>query len=307
MENKTNIDIAFLILHYETTQDTEECIDSIIKKIDTENYIIVVVDNNSKNNSYEILSKKYDKLEKVVLIKNEENLGFARGNNIGFKYIKEKYNTKYICMMNNDTQLLQDDFYRLIDEEYMRSDFAVLGPKILLKDGTINPVQERLISRTELKKEICKMRFFYGLNIFHLYPLYENAKKILKRTIYKNRNFDSKLYIKSNVEIRQEMVVLHGCCLIFSEKYISEFDGIDDRTYMYMEEKILFYRIIKNNMKTVYNPDIKIFHKEDSSTNSVMKSDRKKNLFLYKNAVNSAKILYNDMCRDNFDNYQNHV
>lgn len=82
---KENIDIAFLILHYITDNDTEICINSIINKCKGQKYKIIVVDNASPNNSYETLLIKFNNNDDIVFIKNIENLGFARGNNIRFQ------------------------------------------------------------------------------------------------------------------------------------------------------------------------------------------------------------------------------
>ena len=102
-------------------------------------------------------------------------------------------------------------------------------------------------------------------------------------------------YSLDNVNKRMEDVIIHGSFIIFSKDYISRFDGIDDRTFMYMEEKLLFIRIKKNNLKSVYNPELIVFHKEDSATNSLNKTNRLKRLFLYKNAIKSLKIIIDEL------------
>lgn len=288
MKNKENIDIAFVILHYYTYNDTCKCIESIMEKIGTDKYRIIVVDNASQNDSFIKLNDKYSQNEKIILIHNETNLGFANGNNIGFKYIKDKFNAKFIALINNDTYLIQDDFFKLIENEYEYSKFDVLGPKILLPNNEVNPIQKKLISVSELNKVVFRYKLIYIFNLLYIGFIYDNIKYFIKK-IFKIKTKSA--YSKEGINIRQENIVLHGAFLIFSEKYINTFDGLNDKTFMYMEEKILAATLKKHRMKSVYNPNIIIFHNEDSSTNAVNKNKRKKILFVYKNAIKSSKVL----------------
>ena len=222
------------------------------------------------------------------MIHNDENLGFARGNNIGFKYIKDNYNAKFIALINNDTYLIQNNFYEMINKEYLYSNFDVLGPKILLPDGNVNPIQKELITYSELNRFVIKYKLKYLFTLIYLGNIYEKIKDWIKK-IFSIKT--KKLYYTDGVDERHENIVLHGAFLIFSKGYIDVFDGLNDKTFLYMEEKILAATLRKYNMKSVYNPNIVIFHNEDSSTNAINKNKRKKNIFVYKNALKSAKIL----------------
>ncbi len=285
------INFAFLILHYNTIEDTIASIDSI-KKYCSDNYQIVVVDNGSPNKTGEQLVDLYKDDNKVDILLTGNNLGFANGNNVGFEFICNNYNVDFIVMMNNDTCILNESFCRIVKNEYSNSQFAVMGPKIQLLDGTINPVQEKLPTKKELIKRKRRMIIQYITSLLYIYSLYEFLKKIYYKITKKKT---PSYYNKDSVNNRAENVILHGSFLIFSKEYFSKFKGIDSRTFMYMEEKLLYVRLMKNKLKTVYNPDLVIFHKEDSATNSVLKSNRKKRLFLYKNAIHSMSIIISEL------------
>lgn len=286
---KDKVEIVFLILHYNTIDDTRKCIESIKKNINVK-YRIVVVDNNSLNKTGMILKSKYANDKSIDIILSSKNLGFANGNNLGFDYIHKKIDTDFVVMLNNDTFLLNDSFYELVKDEYKKSNFAVLGPKILLPNNKVNPIQKELISLKELKKRVFRLYINYYCNLFFISFIYEDLKKIFlkKRNVKNYYNIDG-------VDERQENIVLHGAFLIFSKKYFEKFNGLDSRTFMYMEEKILSARLKKNGLKSVYNPKIVIFHNEDSATNSVKKTKRSKNLFVYKNAIKSSKVLIKEL------------
>ena len=284
--------IGFVILHYYTQKDTISCVESIQTKMKKENYEIVIIDNGSKNESGKLLKKKYENEDKIHVLIQKENLGFAKGNNIGFKYAKEQLKCNYIVLLNNDTCILQEEFFNLIKEEYNKSGFAVLGPKIYLLKNQINPVNLNSLSIQRIKKELRSDSLNLFFSYMGLYPLYTNTKRWIKKLLKKNivQNLaDVNTYYKN--------IILHGCCLIFSPIYVEKFNGLDERTFLYHEEELLFYRLQKNKMISVYNPKIEIFHAEDSATNAITVTDRKKRIFVYKNKIKSGKILYYELKR----------
>ena len=97
--------IAIILLNYNNHKDTLECVESIKKKCGVE-YEIIIVDNNSKEESKEILLENKYKY-KYNLIFNCQNSGFASGNNVGIKYALEK-KYEYILLLNNDTLICKD-------------------------------------------------------------------------------------------------------------------------------------------------------------------------------------------------------
>ena len=81
--------IVFVILHYLAIKETIDCLTSIEKNISYDNYDVIVVDNGSKVDQDVVLLKQQElKFTNVKVIISDENLGFARGNNIGFLYAK---------------------------------------------------------------------------------------------------------------------------------------------------------------------------------------------------------------------------
>lgn len=140
--------------------------------------------------------------------------------------------------------------------------------------------------KKELRSDSLNLFFSY----IGLYQLYTNTKKWIKKLL--KRNIIQNL---SDVNTYYKNIILHGCCLIFSPIYIEKFNGLDERTFLYHEEELLFYRLQKNRMISVYNPKIEIFHAEDSATNAITVTDRKKRIFVYKNKIKSGKTLYYEL------------
>ena len=279
--------IVFLILHYYTVNDTIKCVDSI-NKLKYKNKEIVIVDNFSPNGTGKELHDKYKNKKDIHIILSPENLGFARGNNLGFSYAKEKLNADFIVMCNNDTLVLEDNFIEKIVEKFNKYNYAVLGPKIKLKDGSFNKLYLKLPTVNEFKNEILYFKKMLIFNYLHLENLLRNLKQKFTKNI---------VICNNNVNEFHENIVLHGCFLVFSPVYIKKFDGLDSRTFMYREEELLAIRLIKNGMNSIYCPDIVIYHDEDSSTRAISKSTLKKKRFFYKNQLKSCDIVLEELIR----------
>jgi hypothetical protein len=78
--------------------------------------------------------------------------------------------------------------------------------------------------------------------------------------------------------------------MIFSKNYINQFDGLNDGTFLYMEEDILKLYADCYGFVMLYSPELAIFHKEDAATDMIVKSENKKNRWKYKQLIKSSKV-----------------
>ena len=285
-----NYRIGFVILHYQAMDETIACVKSIKNRIDTENYNIIIVDNGSPNKTGETLLEMYKNESDITVILTGSNLGFSAGNNVGFKYAKEHLKCDFICMTNNDTEIIQDDFFAKVIEEYERSSYAVLGPEIYLKDGSICEYPKQIFKLNELDKDRERVRKLILKNKLFI----ESIQIFLYRTISKLIRWDQIRHKYREIKApdqRMENVRLHGCCMIFSPIYIQVFDGLEVRTHFYGEEDVLFVRLMRNKMKSVYQPEVKIFHHEEAATSMRMGKNYKKRRFIYETHLETLDML----------------
>lgn len=277
------MDIVFVILHYTAIEMTISCVASIRRHIDTGNYKIIIVDNCSPDDSFRELKVILGEDADIILLHSDENVGFARGNNIGFSYAKEKFHPEFLVLMNNDVHLIEGWIYKKLKQKYEETDYAVLGPMIITGEGSIcsSPLRKEIMSVQGARRAIRRNYRLLRLNFFGLDKHY---RWIMSRIHEHIPQFSVEERLVSH-----ENVGIHGCFMVFSENYSSRFEGLDPSTFLYMEEDILFLHLMKNDLKSIYCPDIAIYHKEDASTDSVLKSSHKKNAFVYRNCINSLK------------------
>lgn len=276
---------GFVILHYQTVDETLKCIESIRKMINNVKHEIIVVDNGSPNHSGQFIREKYLSEKNISVIISDSNEGFARGNNMGFAYARDVLHCNFIILLNNDTEIVQRNFTNIIEHEYETSRCAVIGPEIL-KNGSEtldNPGRKEPFQET-------KLRLFIAMNQMLLFLSYLHAD-LLPNRVFETYVSRSKKKGMTYARERQEDVALHGCCLVFTPEFIINERGLDPRTFMYMEEDILYEKMHRKRMKMVYLPELKIEHHEAVATKETFQRNYKKRRFIYRNTIQSARIL----------------
>lgn len=290
---------SFVILHYNSIEDTIECVNSIFEKIVNQQIHIYIVDNASPNGSGKSLFEMYRLNPNVTIFLNSENVGFAKGNNIGIANALKDGFDDFVIVLNNDTKIVQDDFCELITKNYENHSFAVLGPTIYTPQGDsfMNPFGDHIVCGKELvkiKRYYARSCFLLKANYYKIWKIYSKIRNLIFRVKGKIKRVLKKI---PKGHFYKENCVLHGCCLVFSKRFFEKFNGFDPRTFLYLEEEILYVHAMKNGLKTIYAPEVKIWHKEDGSTDSVYKNSKEKMIFIYTNFLKSLDV-YQDVLNE---------
>lgn len=268
--------MVFVILHYNNIKETMECVDSLGK---FKQKIVVV--SNSKD--YDNLRKIEKRVDKVII--NEENIGFAKANNIGCKYAIEKLKPDFLCVINNDIVIDQKDFLDKVEKLYKKYQFDVLGPKILPEDlPSVNPFPvydtlEKIEDRIKYTKKLIKIYNSVILrNLLSCYVLIKSKLKKVSKPV--------------NGEKDELGVALHGCALIFSKKYYERYETVFyNETFLYHEEEFLYYRCKHDNLTFLYSPEVELVHKEGRSLDNNFNNNYKKLIFKNKEILKSLQLL----------------
>jgi GT2 family glycosyltransferase len=288
--NKKEPLFVIIILNYNGWGDTVECLESILRNT-YKSYKIIVVDNNSDDNSSEYIKawcenrlnvrtdcnnalkassflpseklfnyreysyatdnavpfseEQIDEKYKLILVRTGDNLGYARGNNIGVRYAFNM-NPEYICILNNDT-LLEPDFIENIVNAFaeLPPSAAVLGPRILDYKDLSDWQRPEIVRHNVLTWIISRFFFRKKRNIKHDFFLYK--------------------YFWYTGESLQDVYMLAGSCLVFKAEVLKKIDGFDEKTFLYWEEGIIAEKILNEGLKEYYSPAIKIYHKWNRS------------------------------------------
>ena len=275
---------SFIILHYKNIDETIECL-TCLQKLDLKDAHIIIVDNNTLSISEEKLIKRFTK----DILKLDQNYGFAKANNKGIEYAKKKYNSKFYIVMNNDVYISDKDFLNIISKDYEKYKFAMLGPLITSPSGeSVNPfpvIKDIDTLNQEIKR--CEKLISIYSNPF-CYWLLKMGIKI--------KHFIKKPAVPANGSKILTKAPLHGCCLIFSKDYIDKYKyPFYNETFLFHEEEFLYQRVIKDNLISLYDPSLTVFHKEGSSIKKSNKKERLSKLFREKTRLESLYVLLDVM------------
>lgn len=116
----------FIILNYKTYQDTIRLADDLLRQ-GLGDRGVLIVDNASPGDSYDILVRKYKDVPQVEVISSGTNGGYAKGNNFGLRYAR-KYNPQYVCVVNNDVYFEMSTIEILEDKYVSVANVAFLVP-----------------------------------------------------------------------------------------------------------------------------------------------------------------------------------
>ncbi|SHK24285.1 glycosyltransferase family 2 protein [Tepidibacter formicigenes] len=235
--------LSIIIVNFKTYELTKQTINSIIQNENNISYEIILVDNASNDGSIEKLEKDFRKEinnNVIKIIKNKENLGFSKANNIGIKISKGEY----ILTLNSDTVIVDDCLNKCL--KYIKKDnnIGALGCKVLLPDGKLDKPCKRGFPTPQAS-------LFYMLK---LDKLFSNIKKFGQYNL---------TYLDEN-EIN-EVDSLVGAFMIIPKKIINEVGMLDEDFFMYGEDIDWCYRIKKSGYKIIYYPGAKIIHYKGSS------------------------------------------
>jgi hypothetical protein len=218
--------ISIVSVQYGHPEVTLEMIKSL-KNISYPNIEIIVVDNASPNCNPDIVKETNPD---IIYIKSEINLGFAGGNNLGFKVAKGKY----ILLLNNDTE---------VDK------------------GFLEPMVKKMENNPEIGIVSPKIRFFHSPDILQ-YTGYEHINPITQRG--GARGFAEK--DMGQYEEDHEAAYGHGAAMMVSMKAIKEVGLMADVFFLYYEELDWGHRIRNAGYKIFYVHNSLVYHKESIST-----------------------------------------
>lgn len=256
--------ISVIITNYNTSDLLINCLRSLYQYNKNSIFEVIVVDNNSSDDSV-IKVKKY--FPNVKLINLDQNLGFSRANNIGAKYAAGEH----LLFINSDTQFIENSLNEINSLIQKDKSIGIIGPKILNTDFTYQ------ISSGK----------YPGI----LVELFDKIKYALAK---KNRHFRAILeYINRNP---REVDWVTGACMIIPKSIFEQIEGFDENIFMYFEDKDLCHRIKNRGYRIVYYPHTKILHHLAGSTKSKSKKEveyiyRKSQLYYYQKYCNKIQYM----------------
>ena len=228
--------LSIIILNYNVRYFLELCVLSVQNAIQNSDAEIIVIDNNSQDDSCEMMKKRFPNIK---LIENKENSGFPKGNNIGVAAAKGEY----ICILNPDTVVAEDTFSKVLAFAKKQKELGIVGVKLI--DGTGNFLPE--------SKRGIPTPFVAFTKIMGLY-------KIFPKTFGE--------YYAQHLSKNQtgKVDILVGAFMLMKRDLYLEIGGFDENCFMYSDDIDLSYMALKKGKTNYYFHETSVVHYKGEST-----------------------------------------
>lgn len=222
--------VCVILVNYNGKKYNDKCIESIFNSTIAGQLQVIIVDNASSDGSTERLHEKWGGDHRVHIIELDENVGFAKANNVGIRWAM-KNRIAYYLLLNNDTEVEPDAIERMwrCHEEYA----CIVTPKILYADksnvlwcagGKFSPIIMKPVQIGQNK---------------------ENSEKY-------NRDY--------------ECDFANGCAVFLDEQILQKTGLLDESFFLYYEDTEFSMRARKQGIRIRYCAEAVIYHKVNGST-----------------------------------------
>ncbi len=227
------IKLSTIIVSYNTKDLLKECLSSVVAAIENLEAEIIVVDNDSTDGTVEMLEGQVQ--NEIKILRNKENLGFARANNIGI----QNSSGKYILLLNSDTIVEKNTIAEMVKYMEQNPKIGVATCRVELPDNSLDPACHR-----GFPTPWASMTYFLGLE--RLFPM-------------------SKIFGQYHLGFLpmgepHEIDSPSGAFYLVRREVIDRVGMLDEDYFMYGEDLDWSFRIKQAGWKIMYYPFVKITH-----------------------------------------------
>lgn len=211
--------ISVIIVNWNGEKWLSKCLSSISKQ-DYKQFEIIFVDNGSTDNSVSYVKKNFPKV-KVIL--NKENLGFAGGNNVGYKHAKGEY----IFLLNNDTW---------VEKDFLKKTISAFD-----KIPRLGSVQPKIVLMNDPQKLDAVGSYWTDSSFLYYYGFGKNSQE---------KKYNKNMPFFSN----------KGAAMLFKKELVDKIGLFDDDFWCYYEETDFCHRVWLAGYECWYYPEAVVHH-----------------------------------------------
>ncbi|MFN0073367.1 MAG: glycosyltransferase family 2 protein [Chloroflexota bacterium] len=233
--------VSVIILNYNTRDDLRTCLRSVQQsqpRISPRIAEVFVVDNASSDGSADMVAKEFPW---VQLIRAERNGGYAYGNNLAMRAC----HGEYILLLNPDALVPSNAISRLCDELDAHPDAAVVGPRVVRPDGSLDLACRRSFPTLEVS----------SYRILGLSKLFPRSRRFGRYNL---------TYLDPGEPAEVDSVV--GACMLVRRSAIEQAGLLDEQFFMYGEDLDWAFRIKQRGWSIRYSPAITVLHRKGESS-----------------------------------------
>lgn len=230
------LNLSIIIITYNSKGFITECLESIKRYTTGLEYEVIIIDNASTDNSYQLAKKFVFNSHELRVIENSSNLGFAAANNQGMKIARGRY----ILLLNPDTRLLENSLLKMISFMDKHLDVGISSCKLINSDGSLQPTGGF---------HPTLWRVFLWSTLLDDVPLISNLFGSY------HPHFSSSLYKEVN-----KIDWVTGAFFLTRREVLDKVGMMDEDFFLYVEELEYCWRTKLKGWEIYYVPITKILH-----------------------------------------------
>jgi GT2 family glycosyltransferase len=214
--------VCVIVLNWNQPEVTAACLDSV-QSLQYPSFEIILVDNGSTDNSVQLIEKTFTG---ILVMKNQKNLGFAEGSNVGMRRAMQR-GADYVFLLNNDTVVSSDALAILVGAAERDQQIGIAGPTI----------------------------YYYGCGnevwrIGGTIDRFGRARDLASVATHNDAPAHSR-----------ELDFVTGCAMLVKRTVVEHVGMIDPRFFAYYEELDWCMRAKRAGFSVLYVPGAKVWHK----------------------------------------------
>jgi len=262
-----NYDLSVVIVNFNTKELALECLESVEKSGFKGNLEVIVVDNGSSDGSVAAIKKSKappsqcfgeaskSQKSKVKVIRNRENVGFARASNQGIK----EAGGEFVLLLNSDTRVSKGVLDGLVDFARKNEGLGAVGPALVNKDGSLQP------------------------SAFWLPTLKRAVDEFWMR---KGKWFGKYLPDQDRVSKVEALVM---AAFLVPRRVFERVGVLDERYFMYFEDLDFCRRLKRTRLAVYYVPEFRVHHEEGASGKDLAERERQ-----WMRLIPSSRVYHGD-------------
>ena len=236
------VNLSVIIINFSTPDMTLECVRSLQKYLNSAIFELIIVDNNSQDNS--ILQFKQE-LKDIKIIALEKNLGYGGAVNVGV----ENSTGKFIVLLNSDI-IIKTDFFFPLRDFYKQNNAGIIGIKLINSKNELQPSFSYLPSPwTPL---LVNISIFRKINSLHT----------SRYAMIKKEGFNT-----------GAVGWVTGAFMFIERNHFLQIGGFDDHYFMFYEDADICMQSYKSGRLNFYLAEHYAIHKHQASVNKIVKKD----------------------------------
>ncbi len=227
-------DLHIVIVSWNVRDLLERCLRSLPAACDGLDWECIVVDNDSADGSADMVRETFKDEERIDLITNSINIGFARACNQG----AVQHKSRNVLLLNPDTECPAGSLTKMVRLMDERTDIGILGPRVMNPDGTTQPSVRRFPQLADQAVTLLKLQ------------------KVLPQL----KSLRRYLYVDLDADKSQEVDQVMGACFLVRAACWDKLHGLDQRYFFWFEEVDACKQAKELGWKVWYEPSVQVLH-----------------------------------------------